>query len=82
MSEHSANLVCQIGRKPTKSLANSTTRQLPGVNLDNYDPRQQIGFSLRGFLFGVIIPLRFNAQEFLILRDDPKLISILEFQQI
>jgi hypothetical protein len=36
MSEHSANLVCQIGRKPTKSLANSTTRQLPGVNLDNY----------------------------------------------
>jgi hypothetical protein len=39
MSDHSANLVCQIGRKPTKSLANSTTRQLPGVNLDNYELR-------------------------------------------
>jgi hypothetical protein len=49
---------------------------------DCFDPRQQIGFFLRGFLFGVIIPLRFNAQEFLILRDDPKLISLLEFQQI
>jgi hypothetical protein len=28
MIEHSANLVEQIGRKSTKSLANSTTRQL------------------------------------------------------